>query len=249
MAPNGLRAACCARAVRSRCCGRYVRYVQALGHGFGTPEVRKWRMVGQGARRGMGQGARPRPVVAGLYVPPHLRGHARAYYWRPPRPVGTHKGGSKMAVRKIVWPTRLQVLLGCAHYYQGHAIGTPACPACPPSADVYTALTAAYRAADRACYKPRHVTRAKIAVRAVRHLHATARSGATACPHPDCGCEAVAATAWAAYRAAVAATAWAVYRAVVVASRDGARPASHRVAMAGNRACARRLVQGALSRQ
>ena len=144
-----------------------------------------------------------------------------------------------MAVRKIVWPTRLQVLLGCADYYQGHAIGTPACPACPPSADVYAALASAYTSADRACYKPSDVTRARLAVQAVRHLHAVARSGATACPHPDCGCEAVAATAWAAYRAAVAGAAWAVYRgaAVAVVGVGGS---------GGNRARARQLVRGAI---
>ena len=83
-----------------------------------------------------------------------------------------------MPVRKIVWPTRLQVLLGCAHYHHLHAIGTPACPACPPSADVYAALTAAYTSADRACYKPSDVTRARLAVQAVRPV---ARHGAQRC--------------------------------------------------------------------
>ena len=142
------------------------------------------------------------------------------------------------------------MLLGCAHYYHLHAIGTPACPACPPSADVHAALTAAYTSADRACYKPSDVTRARLAVQAVGHLHATARSGVTACPHPDCGCEAVAATAWAAYRAAVAGAAWAVYRgaatAVVAVDSNPARWAAHRAAVASTRARARRLVQGAI---
>ena len=154
-----------------------------------------------------------------------------------------------MPVRKIVWPTRLQVLLGCAHYHYLHAIGTPACPACPPSADVHAALASAYKAADRTCYKPSDVTRARLAVQAVRQLHATARSGATACPHPDCGCEAVAATAWAAYRAAVAGAAWAVYRGAAVAvaiDSNPARRATRRAAVASTRARARRLVQGAI---
>ena len=45
------------------------------------------------------------------------------------------------------WPTRLQVLLGCAVYYQAHAIGTPACPACPVGATVRAAIGRALTAA------------------------------------------------------------------------------------------------------
>ena len=139
-----------------------------------------------------------------------------------------------MAVRKIVWPTRLQVLLGCAyHHYHLYSVGTPACL---PSAAVRAALTAAHSAAARAAGKPHSIPRGKTAVQATYHLHAVARSGATACPHVECGCEAVAATAWLAYQAAVAATAWVVYRAAVAATAW----ATYRAAVAVDSGGARR---------
>ena len=149
-----------------------------------------------------------------------------------------------------VWPTRLQVLLGCAVYYQGHAIGTPACPACPVGATVKAAIRVALTAAYNAGARPRSVPHAKVAVQAFGHLRAVARGGAVACPHPDCGCEAVAATAWAAYRAAVAGAAWAVYRVrvVVVVDSVGARRVAAANTPARTRARARRLIQNAISR-